>query len=221
MSIQDDVDRLIDERPGRELLNPDYDEKALPLNDFIFRSAGTSASYMIVSGGERVIVNTGMGWESPHHKHLFDAIHAGPTPYIVTTQGHVDHVGGVSLFREPDTRYVAQEKNPTCQADDGRLPRFRGATAMTWFPHLLARIQEFGARYPGVLKGQDVPAPDLVFEEQIALHIESASRAVLISDPIPRRASEIRDWRHAKSRQPIQKGTRWQIEIVKTRKTTK
>jgi glyoxylase-like metal-dependent hydrolase (beta-lactamase superfamily II) len=171
MSIQDEVDRLIDERPGRELLNPDYDEKALPLNDFIFRSAGTSASYMIVSGGERVIVNTGMGWEAPHHKHLFDAVHAGPTPYIVTTQGHVDHVGGVSLFREPDTRYVAQEKNPTCQADDGRLPRFRGTTAMTWFPHLLARIQEFGARYPGVSNGQDVPAPDLVFEEQMALQV--------------------------------------------------
>ena len=46
MSIQDEVDRLIDERPGRELLNPDYDESAVALNDFIYRSAGTSASYM-------------------------------------------------------------------------------------------------------------------------------------------------------------------------------
>ncbi len=73
MSIQDEVDRLIDDRPGRELLNPDYDEKAVPLCDFIFRSSGTSASYMIVAGSERVIVNTGMGWEAPHHKHLFDA----------------------------------------------------------------------------------------------------------------------------------------------------
>ena len=169
MSIQDQVDRLIDERPGRELLNPDYDEKAVPLCDFIFRSAGTSASHMIVAGSERVIVNTGMGWEAPHHKHLFDALHPGPTSTIITTQGHVDHVGGVSLFREPGTRYVAQANNPACQADDARLPRFRAGTALTWFPHLLARIKEFSERYPGESKGQDAPVPDLMFEERLAL----------------------------------------------------
>lgn len=171
MSIQDEVDRLIDERPGRELLNPDYDEKAVAFNDFIFRSAGTSASYMIVAGSERVIVNTGMGWEAPHHKHLFDAIHKGPTPYIITTQGHVDHVGGVSLFREPDTRYVAQANNPACQADDARLPKFRAGTALTWFPHLLARIQEFSKRYEGESKGQDAPTPDVMFEERTELRV--------------------------------------------------
>ena len=169
MSIRDEVDRLIDERPGRELLHPDYDEKALAVGDFIFRSAGCSASYMIVTGSLRVIVNTGMGWEAPHHKHLFDAVHTGPTPYIITTQGHVDHVGGVSLFREPGTRYVAQANNPACQADDARLPQFRGGTALTWFPNLPPRIAEFAERYPGESKGQDVPSPDLLFEERMAL----------------------------------------------------
>ncbi|MAE93612.1 MAG: MBL fold metallo-hydrolase [Deltaproteobacteria bacterium] len=171
MSIEDEVDRLIDERPGRELLHPDYDEKAVAMGDFIFRSAGTTASYMVVSGRERVIVNTGMGWEAPHHKHLFDAVHPGPTPYIITTQGHVDHVGGVSLFREPGTRYVAQANNATCQADDARLPGFRGRTAMTWFPDLLRQIGEFGERYPGEAKGQDRPTPDLCFEERVSLRV--------------------------------------------------
>ena len=171
MSIQEEVDRLIDERPGRELLHPDYDEKPVALNDFIFRSAGCSASYMLVSGSERVIVNTGMGWEAPHHKALFDAMHSGPTPFIITTQGHVDHVGGVSLFREPGTRYVAQANNPACQADDARLPGFRGRTAMRWFPNLPGRIQEFAERYPGVSKGQDAPSPDLLFEERLGLRV--------------------------------------------------
>ncbi len=171
MSIQDEVDRLIDERPGRELLNPDYDEKAVGLNDFIFRSQGATASYMLVAGAERVIVNAGMGWEAPHHKHLFDERHTGPTAYIITTQGHVDHVGGVSLFREPGTRYVAQANNPACQADDARLPQFRAGTAMLWFPNLPARIKEFAERYPGVSKGQDVPTPDLMFDERLALRV--------------------------------------------------
>jgi glyoxylase-like metal-dependent hydrolase (beta-lactamase superfamily II) len=171
MSVQDEVDRLIDERPGRELLHAVYDEKAHAFNGFIFRSAGCSASYMLVAGSERVIVNTGMGWEAPHHKHLFDAVQKGPTPYIITTQGHVDHVGGVSLFREPGTRYVAQANNPTCQADDARLPRFRAGTAMRWFPELPARIKEFAERYPGVSKGQDTPSPDVTFEERTTLRV--------------------------------------------------
>jgi alkyl sulfatase BDS1-like metallo-beta-lactamase superfamily hydrolase len=171
MSIQDAVDRLIDERPGRELLHSDYDEKAVPMTDFIFRSQGTTASYMVVSGDERVIVNTGMGWEAPHHKHLFDAVHPGPTSFIITTQGHVDHVGGVSLFREPGTRYVAQANNPRCQADDARLPDFRAGTALRWFPNLLAHIRDFERRYPGVSKGQDVPSPDLAFEERLSLRV--------------------------------------------------
>ncbi|MBW2387879.1 MAG: MBL fold metallo-hydrolase [Deltaproteobacteria bacterium] len=171
--IQQQVDRLIDERPGRELLHPDYDEQALRLNDFIYRSAGTSASYMLMTGEGRVIVNTGMGWEAPHHKHLFDAECPGPTPYIITTQGHVDHVGGVSLFREPTTRYVAQANNVSCQADDARLPGFRGATALKWFPKLPQQIREFGQQYPGVSKGQDVPTPDLTFENRMSLKVGS------------------------------------------------
>ena len=53
MSVQDEVDRLIDERPGRELLNPDYDEKALSLGEGIYRSAGTSAWHMPLPGFTR------------------------------------------------------------------------------------------------------------------------------------------------------------------------
>ena len=85
MSIQDEVDQLIDQRPGRQLLHPDYDEKALALCEFIYRSAGASASYMLVHSEGRVIVNTGMGWETPHHRALFDPICPGPTQYIITT----------------------------------------------------------------------------------------------------------------------------------------
>ena len=171
MSIQAEVDRLIDERPGRELLDPAYDDPAFRIHDFIYRSAGTSASYLLVTGDGRVIVNTGMGWEAPHHKRVFDAVYSGPTRYVITTQGHVDHVGGVALFREPGARYVAQANNPACQADDRRLPLFRANTSLTWFGHLPARIRAFAARYPGVAKGQDVPTPDIAFQDRLALRV--------------------------------------------------
>jgi len=171
MSIQDQVDRLIDTRPGKQLLSFAHDERAFRINDFIHRSSGTSASYLIATDAGRVIVNTGMGWEAPHHKRLFDAILPGPTPYIITTQGHVDHVGGVALFREPGTRYVAQAMNPACQSDDARIARFRTGTALIWFGQLGGMIGEFARRYPGAARGQDRPVPDLTFESRLGLRV--------------------------------------------------
>jgi len=169
VNVQEEVDRLIDERPGRELLHPEFDEKALPLNSFIYRSAGSTASYMLLAEGERVIVNTGMGFEAPHHKALFDAVCSDPVRWIITTQGHVDHVGGVAMFRESGTRYVAQANNAVCQADDARLPKFRAGTALTWFPALPKHIKTLAERYSGVGKGQDAPTPDITFENRMSL----------------------------------------------------
>jgi glyoxylase-like metal-dependent hydrolase (beta-lactamase superfamily II) len=169
MEIEKEVDRLIDERPGRELLDQRYDDSAVQLHDRIWRSAGTTSSYLVDCGSERVIVNCGMGFEAPHHHHLFSKVHAGPTRYIVTTQGHVDHVGGVSRFRESGTLYVAHANNPRCQADDRRIAKFRAGTALTWFPELPRKIADLARRHPDAMPVQDVPTPDLTFETRMRL----------------------------------------------------
>src|SRR5262245_60259382 len=171
MDVEREVDRLIDERPGPELLVPAYDDPAYPIEGFIHRSGGTTASYLLATREGRVIVNTGMGWEAPHHRRVFDAVCPGPTPYIVTTQGHVDHVGGVALFREPGTRYVAQAANAKCQADDARIAAFRAGTALLWFGNLGGLVRGFAERYPGVSRGQDRPTPDLTFDRRLALRV--------------------------------------------------
>src|SRR4030095_12033362 len=177
MNIQEQVDRLIDTRPGKELLSFTHDERAYRINDFIHRSGGTSASYLLVSSAGRVIVNTVMGWEPPHHNALFDGICSEPTPYVITTQGHVDHVGGVALFREPGTRYVAQAMNQACQADDARIARFRAGTALLWFGQLGGMIGEFARKYPGAALGQDRPVPDITFESRLAPRVGAPRRA--------------------------------------------
>ncbi len=167
----DDVDRLIDERPGKELLAPAYDDLAHPVADFIYRSGGATAAYMIVTDAGRVIVNTGLGYEAPHHKRVFDAVRPGPTPYIITTQAHVDHVGGVGLFRAPDTKYVAQADNQACQRDDARIRAFRLRTAAIWFDVSGQRAKEIAAENPGVPMRQDTPVPDVTFHERLSLRV--------------------------------------------------
>ncbi|MGH8982959.1 MAG: alkyl sulfatase dimerization domain-containing protein [Acidimicrobiia bacterium] len=169
-AIEAAVDRLIDERPGKELMYFRWDDDAVPVADAIYRSGGTTASYMVVTDGGRLIVNTGMGYEAPHHRRLFDAICPGPTPYIVTTQAHVDHVGGVARFREPETRYVAQANNQACQHDDERIQGFRMATARIWFD-LDAVAEWVGRENPGVPLTQDRPVPDITFDERLGLRV--------------------------------------------------
>ena len=169
MTIADEVDRLIDERGGKELLTPRYDDPAHPVADFIYRSGGTTAAYCLLTDTGRVIVNTGMGYEAPHHRRVFDALRPGPTPYIVTTQAHVDHVGGVRLFREPDTVYVAQSNNPACQRDDARIRDFRIRTAGIWFDMTGRDAKRIAAENPGVPMHQDTPTPDLMFDDRLEL----------------------------------------------------
>ena len=107
----DPVRQLVASRPDFFENRAAWLDQAVRVNDFIYMSNGLSNAYLLKTGAGRVIINTGMGFEAPTHKKLFDAVHPGPTPYILLTQGHVDHVGGVRLFREPGTKLVAQRNN--------------------------------------------------------------------------------------------------------------
>ena len=164
--IQKQVDHLIDTRPGKELLQHHYEDPAHEVAPGIFRSSGATAAYMIVHDEGRIIVNTGMGYEAVHHKRVFDAICSGPTTHILTTQAHVDHVGGVALFRDPETIYIAQQNNVVCQADDARIQSLRYRTAKVWFDITGAAAQRIASQNPGVPMRQDSPTPDVVFADR-------------------------------------------------------
>jgi alkyl sulfatase BDS1-like metallo-beta-lactamase superfamily hydrolase len=173
VNISEQVDHLIDTRPGRELLTPTYDEVAVPIVDgLVYRSGGTTASYLVLTDTGRIIVNTGMGFEAPHHKRLFDAVRPGPTHHVITTQAHVDHVGGVDLFTEPGTTYLAQANNPACQADDKRIQGLRMRTAGIWFDMLGTDAKRIHRENPGVSMAQAEPTPDIVFDRRLGLTVD-------------------------------------------------
>lgn len=173
MNVQRQVDELIDTRPGKELLTPVYDDPAHPIVDgLVYRSGGTTAAYLLLTDSGRVIVNTGMGYEAPHHKRVFDAVRPGPTHHIITTQAHVDHVGGVDLFTEPGTTYIAQANNPACQADDERIKGLRMRTAGIWFDTLGTEARRIAEENPGVSMRQAVPTPDITFAERLGLTVD-------------------------------------------------
>ena len=154
------------------------------INDFIYLSEGNSNAYLIVTREGRVVINTGMGFEAPVHKEYFDSIDAGPVRYIVLTQGHVDHVGGVDLFREPGTEVVAQANNAAQQAYDARLAPFRARRSYFAFAESFERMR--GAARGGAPPVQSRPTPTITFEDRYAF---DARRRALRADrlsPAPR-----------------------------------
>ena len=163
------VDELIDERPGKALLDFVYDDEAVALTDFLYRSSGSSYAYMLVTDAGRIIVNTGLGYESVHHRYLFDKVCPGPTRYIITTQGHTDHVGGVATFRDAETIYLAQERNQFTQGQDSRIRGRMHRWSAAWFDLTATdRIERFAAERPDLTIRQDIPVPDLTFDDRMA-----------------------------------------------------
>ncbi len=142
-----------------------------PINDFIHLSEGLSNSFLITTDEGRIIVNTGHFHEAPYHKANYDAITKAPTRYIILTQGHVDHVGGVDFLREPGTQVIAHAGNAEHQAYDERLAPFRGARSAFAFEKKVGAAVERAMKDFGELPPQATPIPDITFEERYAFEL--------------------------------------------------
>jgi len=158
-------------RPGGFELRPASMPQALRINDFIYASHGLSNSYLVLTSEGRVVINTGMGFEAPVHKRNFDAVDRSPVRYILLTQGHVDHVGGVDLFREAGTRVVAHAGNRGYQDEDNRLRRARSERSAFAFRKTVAQGMRATGERLGSVPAQSVPVPDLTFEDEVAFEL--------------------------------------------------
>ena len=157
---------------------------AIDMGAGIWCSPGMSSSYLITTpdNDSRIVVNTGMWFEGRTHKRNYDKVTAAPTRYIILTQSHTDHIGGVDTFREEGTQLIAQANIAACQADDERIHGLRIRRSLPFFADVMGQ--------PGFVRGDDATIPplpkpaqaDITFDETFALTC-GGRRFELISVP--------------------------------------
>lgn len=170
-------------RPGGFEIRPASMPAARELAPGIYVSEGLSNTYLVTTTEGRIIINTGMGFETPIHKRNFDAIDDSPIRYIVLTQGHVDHVGGVDLYLSDGVEVVTQAGNAAHQTDDARIAAFRARRSSFAFAKAITAslkyIQE-GGEAPDFR--QSKPKPTITFEDGHTIEL-GGERLELISTP--------------------------------------
>ncbi|BBY23968.1 MBL fold metallo-hydrolase [Mycobacterium stomatepiae] len=171
-------------RPGADGLRPAAAERAEQIAPGLWCSPGLSNAYLLTTNDGRVIVNTGMGFEGPVHRANFDAVDSAPVRYIIFTQGHVDHVGGLDSVRDAETTVVAQANWTQWRDDNERLIRYRAnRSAFAISDTLAAGIQAIQRRLGTKrMPAQSVPTVDVAFEETLTLEV-GGRRLELIAVP--------------------------------------
>lgn len=140
----------------------------------IWLSPGLSNSFMLTTGEGRIVLNTGMGFEGPVHRANYDAIDTTPVRYVILTQGHVDHVGGLDSVADPDSDVIAQVNWETWRRDNDLLAGFRAQnSSFAWVDKVVDTIARTTQRF-GPPPPQSVPNPTITFEDQMTL--ESGGR---------------------------------------------
>lgn len=163
-------------RPGAEELAPASAEHALPIGSGIWMSPGLSNAYLVSTDEGRVVINTGMGFEGAVHRSNFDEVDDSPVRYVVLTQGHYDHVGGIDHFVVPGAApapdVIAHESWRTWRDDNERLMDFRVRnSAFAFSDRVLAGMAATKERFPEASQAQGTPHPTIEVADRLELEV--------------------------------------------------
>ena len=82
--------------------------KVVKINDSIYMAPFGANVYLVTTPAGNVVIDTGISSEAANARELLRAESHAPVKYIILTHGHVDHIGGIGLWKEAGTEIIAQ-----------------------------------------------------------------------------------------------------------------
>jgi alkyl sulfatase BDS1-like metallo-beta-lactamase superfamily hydrolase len=104
----------------------DAQTEAVAITDFVFMVRDISNAYLVTTDEGDVMVNTGFMDNADRNVALLAPHRTGPLAYIVLTQSHADHFGGVPEFLEDGTQIIGGPGFNEASADMMGLQAFFG-----------------------------------------------------------------------------------------------
>ncbi|MFC6622125.1 MBL fold metallo-hydrolase [Novosphingobium panipatense] len=104
----------------------DEQTAAIAVTDFVFQANDISNAYLVTTSEGDVMINTGFMDNAERTKRLLEPHRTGPLAFIILTQSHADHYGGVPDFVEEGTQVVGGPGFNEALGDMMRLQPFFG-----------------------------------------------------------------------------------------------
>lgn len=104
----------------------DEQAEAIAVTPFVFQANDISNAYLVTTDEGDVMVNTGFMDNAERTKRLLAPHRTGPLAFIILTQSHADHFGGVPEFLEDGTQVIGGPGFTEAWGDMNRLQPFFG-----------------------------------------------------------------------------------------------
>lgn len=148
------------------VLSGEGQTEAIEIIPFVFQANDISNAYLVTTDDGDVVINTGMPDGAERSKALFAPHRTGPLRYIILTQSHADHFGGVPVFREAGTKLVGGPNFNEMLADMMGMQSYFGQRTVKLWGSTLKRDTP-----PRPIPTPDEVRPDILVDRELTLEV--------------------------------------------------
>jgi alkyl sulfatase BDS1-like metallo-beta-lactamase superfamily hydrolase len=136
------------------------DTAVVRISDSIYMARMSSNVYLVTTPEGNVVIDTAPERDARAAKEGLTAISSAPVKYIILTHGHIDHIGGIDLWKQHGTQIIAQRNYVELVDYVARLDGFFAPRNAVAFNHSVTHVETWAGNYGAKID------PTILFDEK-------------------------------------------------------